>query len=62
MKKTISIFLMGFLFLSTLAACTQDDEIDELFIETETEACCSQEGEIEPPPPPPPPPSGGSGG
>ncbi|MFD2568569.1 hypothetical protein [Pseudotenacibaculum haliotis] len=62
MKKIVSIFLMGFLFLGTLASCTQNDELDELFIETPVQGCCGEGGELDPPPPPPPPPGGGSGG
>ena len=55
MKKIISIFLTGFLFLGTLASCTQDDELEELFIEIEeTQQCCGEEGQLDPPPPPPP--------
>lgn len=50
---------MGILFLSTLASCTQNDEFEELFVETETQGCCGEGGELDPPPPPP---GGGSGG
>ena len=46
--------------MGSLASCTQNDDIDELLIETETRSCC---GMGEDPPPPPPPPSGdGLGG
>lgn len=61
MKKILSVLLMGILFLGTLASCTQDDGIEELFIETETQGCCGEGGELDPPPPPPPP-GGGLGG
>lgn len=53
---------MGILFSMSLVACTQNDEIDELLLETETQGCCGEGGQLPPPPPPPPPPGGGSGG
>ena len=40
--------------MGSLASCTQNDDIEELLLETETQACCT--GEFDPPPPPPPPP------
>jgi hypothetical protein len=61
MKKVGAFFLMGILFLSTLVSCTQEDDLDELFINVETQQCC-EGGELDPPPPPPPPGDDNSGG
>ena len=54
MKRIFLKALTGFLIMGSLASCTQNDDIEELLLETETQACCT--GEFDPPPPPPPPP------
>ena len=57
MKRIFLKALTGFLIMGSLASCTQNDDIDELLLETETQACCGM-GED----PPPPPPGNGLGG
>jgi len=54
MKRIFLKALTGILIIGALASCSQNDDIDELLLETETQACCGT-GEILPPPPPPPP-------
>lgn len=61
MKQIFLKAFTVFLIAGLMTSCTQNDqEMDELLIEAETQNCCG-EGEIDPPPPPPPPP-GGTGG
>lgn len=60
MKRIFLKALTGILIAGTMASCTQNDEIEDLLVETETHACCG-EGDLDPPPPPPPP-GGGLGG
>ncbi|MDT7832038.1 hypothetical protein RQM59_06580 [Flavobacteriaceae bacterium S356] len=58
MKKIFLKVFTAFLIMGMMASCTQNDDLDELLIETETQGCCG-EGPIDPPPPPPPTGEGG---
>ena len=49
---------MGILFSGALVSCTQNDDVEEFLLETETQSCCGEGGQL----PPPPPPGGGDDG